>query len=436
MDPQTSWSFPPNGFRQPSAECPLRHRGVGMWPPVLAKFPSCLVPLCCCANFINAADRVIMPIAILGLAKEYKYGLYEQGWILSALPAGYISSQIVGSCAGAQCGGYVLLAFVVLMWSLSTLVTPMVAWSLQLLILTRVVLGIGEGLGLPTIYHLFAEDVPANIRSTAFSYLTAFGSIGQVVAVVICPHLHWSFPFYIFGGLGLVWCVAWVRYSRYLPPCLPDQSLYFVKAPNPFKQWRTFFCDMSMCSVYLAHFCMNWTSYVVMHWLPAYLHAVFRADPSALSLTCLPYIFNSLFGIVVGHFADSLVNDRRLTLLYVRKLCTTIGLVGPALCLMFFVTLYQFFSAILMVSLSMGLLAFNGAGHLSSHADMCRKYAGVSFAISNTIATLPGLVVGPLTADFVAQSSGRWGPVFVLAAAVNLVGAVVYFSHASTKPVI
>lgn len=85
----------------------------------------------------------------------------------------------------------------------------MLASSFYMLILTRIVLGLGEGLGmlanhftisllpylvtiimsrflgLPTIYHMFAEDVPAEQRSRAFGYLAAFGSIGQVVAAAV-----------------------------------------------------------------------------------------------------------------------------------------------------------------------------------------------------------------------------------------------------------
>lgn len=115
-----------------------------------------LVTLSSLANFVNAADRVIMPIAIVELAKIHRYNLHEQGWILSAFPAGYISSQIVGSCAGAQFGGRRLLLFVVFMWSLSTFLTPIVASSFHLLVLTRIVLGLGEGLG------KYCGDLPAH----------------------------------------------------------------------------------------------------------------------------------------------------------------------------------------------------------------------------------------------------------------------------------
>jgi hypothetical protein len=51
--------------------------------------------LCALANLINSADRVIMPVALAsGLAAEYEYTLVQQGWILSAFPAGYMSAQV------------------------------------------------------------------------------------------------------------------------------------------------------------------------------------------------------------------------------------------------------------------------------------------------------------------------------------------------------
>lgn len=51
-------------------------------------------------------------------------------------------------------------------------------------------------------------------------------------------------------------------------------------------------------------------------------------------------------------------------------------------------------------------------------------------------ATIPGILCGPLTAELVTQSHGRWFPVFVLAAAVNFVGAVIYGSQSSVSPVL
>ena len=84
----------------------------------------------------------------------------------------------------------------------------------------------------------------------------------------------------------------------------------------------------------------------------------------------------------------------------------------------------------------MAALACNAAGHLSNHADVCPRSAGVSFAVSNTLATLPGLVVGPFTALLVVESGGRWWPAFVLAALLNACAACAYMAYARVNAVI
>ena len=51
-------------------------------------------------------------------------------------------------------------------------------------------------------------------------------------------------------------------------------------------------------------------------------------------------------------------------------------------------------------------------------------------------ATIPGILCGPLTAELVTTSHGRWFPVFVLAAGVNFTGAVIYYSQSSAAQVL
>lgn len=102
----------------------------------------------------------------------------------------------------------------------------------------------------------------------------------------------------------------------------------------------------------------------------------------------------------------------------------------------------------------MGLCAFNSAGHLSNHADVAPDHAGATFALSNTLvsafvmqqwlnfkyrlpqATIPGILCGPLTAELVTASRGRWFPVFVLAAGINFTSAIIYQSQSSASPVL
>lgn len=58
-----------------------------------------IVVLCSIANFINAADRVIMPIAIIPMTSYFKWTMHWQGWILSSFALGYLSSQVIKNIA-------------------------------------------------------------------------------------------------------------------------------------------------------------------------------------------------------------------------------------------------------------------------------------------------------------------------------------------------
>jgi hypothetical protein len=55
---------------------------------------SSTIALCSIANFINAADRVIMPIAIIQMKDHFNWDLHGQGWVLSAFAVGYMSSMV------------------------------------------------------------------------------------------------------------------------------------------------------------------------------------------------------------------------------------------------------------------------------------------------------------------------------------------------------
>ncbi|KAL1426695.1 hypothetical protein MTO96_003295 [Rhipicephalus appendiculatus] len=354
------------------------------------------VALCCLANFVNAADRVLMPIAIVPMSAQYRWSLLWQGWILSAFAVGYITSQLVGSGAPSRYGGRTVMAGAVLLWSASTLVTPLVASSLPLLLLCRALLGLGEGLGLPCMFHVVGQAAPVpEERTRAVACVLAAGAAGQTAAA------------------------------------LEPTKVNTVSSPH----WLELISHWPLWAIYIAHFAMNWSSYTIMQWLPTYLARALYARPGHLSLAALPYICNSLCGLLTARAAE--LAGRQWSVLSVRRLATScLGLLGPGICLLAFSAAGSLPVALFFVSCAMGLLACNSAGNLANHADVAPTHAALTFSVSNTLATIPGILCGPLTAELVTQSHGRWFPVFVLAAAVNFVGAVVYGSQSSASQVL
>ena len=70
--------------------------------------------------------------------------------------------KVIGGSAAKKYGGKNILTLAVFMWSLSTFITPFFATSIYGLILLRVILGIGEGIG-KSLFDSFETNIPSNV---------------------------------------------------------------------------------------------------------------------------------------------------------------------------------------------------------------------------------------------------------------------------------
>jgi MFS family permease len=93
--------------------------------------------------------------------------------------------KIIGGSFAKKFGGKNVLTFAVFLWSLLTFLTPLFAYSVPTLIISRILLGIAEGVGLPAVVQIFSTCVLVDERSRAFGYLVGFGSVGQTVAAIV-----------------------------------------------------------------------------------------------------------------------------------------------------------------------------------------------------------------------------------------------------------
>ena len=127
------------------------------------------------AEVICYADRVAISLAIVVMQEELHYSDSVDGMILSAFFWGYAITQIPGGYLAGRHGGRPVLAAAVLVWSLSTLLTPLAASAggLQTLLAVRFVMGLGEGMSLPSIHQLSAETAPASCESRFITFVSS-----------------------------------------------------------------------------------------------------------------------------------------------------------------------------------------------------------------------------------------------------------------------
>jgi ACS family sodium-dependent inorganic phosphate cotransporter len=113
----------------------------------------------------------------------------------------------------------------------------------------------------------------------------------------------------------------------------------------------------------------------------------------------------------------------------------TIGSAAPALALVALVRTDDAVTAVILITIALGLGSFSFAGFASNHLDISPKHAGVIFGISNTAATIPGIVGVALTGWLVDQT-GSYASAFYVTSGVYTVGLVTWLMFSTGKRVL
>ena len=242
------------------------------------------------AVFICYIDRVNMSVAIIPMAEDLGWGMQMQGTILSSFFVGYLLLQIVGGRLADRFGGKLVLGVGVLAWSLFTILTPPAASiGLGLLLATRILMGMGEAVTFPSIYSLYAKWVPMTERSRAIGFTNSGIPFGTVFALIVTPYIvsiwGWQWAFYSFGLVGVVWWYFWHRMIRSAPTAQPPlgpspQPLITNEASSDPQSdeaigpvpWRAMLSSTAVWAIIVAHFCNNWSLYVLLSWLPTFVN--------------------------------------------------------------------------------------------------------------------------------------------------------------------
>ncbi len=408
-----------------------------------------VVAMCFFATFICYIDRVNISVAIIPMAEEHGWSASTKGIVLSSFFIGYMAAMIPTGWLANRIGGRLLMGVALALWSLFTVLTPLAAAiSLGALILTRILMGMGEAASFPAIYNLFARWLPASERTRAVAINFTGFALGTVFALSVSAGLiqrfGWESVFYAFGAAGLVFAAIWFwlvhRDPASHPTITPAERALLADCvtatshkDNPIP-WRQFLSHSAIWALVVNHFCSNWSLYLMLTWLPSYFRDAQNLSIANAGLFSIaPWIALFLVGNIVAWFAD-----RRIAagadIGRVRKVTQITGLLGSAS----FLLMAPFASNTMLALVSMcgalGMLGFCWSGMGSNHLDIAPRHADVLFSISNCAGTLPGIIGVALT-GFLLDWTGSYTPTFLLAAGVNIAGAIVWAIWSSGKPI-
>ena len=404
-----------------------------------------MVFLCFCAVFVCYIDRVNISIAIIPMAQEYGWDAGVQGIVLSCFYFGYMVTQLLGGYLADRFGGKLVLAVGVVWWSAFTILTPpAAAMGIGMLIATRVLMGMGEGVTFPSIYALYSKWVPTAERSRSMAFSNSGIPIGQVAALVVAPYIAiafgWEWIFYIFGGVGFIWYFFWYRTVAHDPaehPRLSEHERQEIAADMPPVSATASpvkLSDFARCrpvwAIVVAHFCNNWSLYVLLSWLPTFVNKGLGVDfANSGVVSMLPHLVSFVFLNVAGNVADRMVKSG-MPITRVRKTCQSIGFGGIALALFVVGEVNSAWLAITIMCIGNAVGAFVTGGFAVNHMDIAPNHAGKLMGITNTFATIPG-IIGVTVSGFILEATGSWALVFQVAGAVTVFGMVFYMLFAS-----
>ncbi|KAJ8767845.1 hypothetical protein K2173_020785 [Erythroxylum novogranatense] len=398
-------------------------------------------------------DKVNLSVAIIPMSHQFGWNASVAGLVQSSFFWGYALSQLPGGWLAKTFGGRKVLEMGVLTWSLATAIVPFLAGFMPGLILTRILVGIGEGVSPSAATDLIARSIPLEERSRAVAIVFGGLSFGSVTGLLLAPpliqNLGWESVFYIFGLLGIGWFLGFqflkdgqaFSTTESMPS---SQSVYeekpwtLVDLGGSLKEvpWKAFFQSRAVWAMIYAHFCGSWGHYTCLSWIPTYFSEELSLNlTEAAWVSILPPLASLFVTSIASQFADNLIANGVETTT-VRKICQTIAFLSPAVCM----TLSSVdlglppWEVVGILTTGLALSSFALSGLYCTHQDMSREYASVLLGITNTVGAVPGIIGVALT-GYLLDTTHSWSiSLFAPSIFFYLTGTMVWLAFASSKP--
>ncbi|MGA8186098.1 MAG: MFS transporter [Terriglobia bacterium] len=399
----------------------------GAWqaPAISSRRRWVLVILLFFAALINYLDRATISVALPRISGELLLGPTAKGVLLSAFFWSYALMQVPIGWLADRASLRWLYAGSFALWSLACGFTGF-AGSLGVLILLRIVLGIGESIFLPGSVKFISlafspeeRGLPTAIFDSGVRAGLAIGA--PLVAWLVSRH-GWRNMFFLVGFTALVWILPWILAfpSRLKPGAQeppPQAAAPVARKPLTFNR--------NLLGASLGFFCFGYYNYLLVTWLPDYLVEV-RHLPllKAGFLAAIPYIVWAVSEVAGGWVSDRLVRHGRNET-RVRKGMITVG----------FATGLMLIPAALVGNLtaSIVLLSAGSLVGLSSpnilvvfQACAPRDEVGMWMGFGNFIGNIGG-VLSPLLTGILISRTGSYTPGFALAPIILVAGLLAFW---------
>lgn len=330
------------------------------------------------------------------------------GWILGVFVLSYGIFEIPTGALGDRSGHGRVLTRIVLWWSVFTSLTGACINFPQLLI-TRFLFGIGEAGAYPNLSGVlkrwFAQSEAARAQGAIWAASRLGGALAPLTAVPLIQTIGWRATFWVFGGIGVVWVLAWRRYydDCYSPSSHPSNM-----------PWAVLLRNRQVWLIFAMYGCYAWGSWFFMAWFPTFLVRGAGFSEAEMGVfSSGPFLLGVAGNLVGGLASDRLV--KRLGLKTGRRLvaCSSLAISAALVLAMAFTRSKP--AIVVLASFGFGVMDLMLPTAWAVCMDIGQNYAGVVTGIMNSAGQLGGFLC-TVAVGYIVRAAGYNAALCVIAA--------------------
>lgn len=397
-------------------------------------------------SVITFLDRINITMASQDIMTELGLSESQWGWVLSVFTISYGLMQVPLGVWGDKRGYRLVLALIVLWWSLFTGLTGL-AWSFASLLVIRFMFGIGEAGSYPCMTGVVVKWYKQHETSTAQGYIWAAsrmgGALTPFIVLPVLTLLGWHWAFYILAALGVVWAAGWYLWYRNCPADvkgITEEELQSLPEPYTKEEekvaipWRKMMQNRQFWLILAMYFFYAWGSWFFFSWFPRFMEVGRGFDKSELTyVIAIPFVM-SMIGNIAGGYLSS-----KFSLKYGLKVGRRLLGVGGLAVSAVFMFLAAFIpgktEVFVFLSLAFGVIDLMLPSAWAICSDIGGRYSGAVSGAMNTAGNIGGFVCATAFGYLIEATGNYNAPLFVITAMLAI-AAVLFWSINPTKKLV
>ncbi|XP_071950024.1 sialin-like isoform X2 [Antedon mediterranea] len=405
-----------------------------------------IVFMCFLAVTLNYATRMTLSVAMLAMVPKgsmnltssnvsmtsdtskhltFDWSLETQQFILGSLYYGNTITPFFAGWLVGIFGGSPIILLGTLLMSLMMLLTPVAAEvGVWLLVITRIVDGMGQGFVYPATFNLITNWSKLNERNTFISISAS-------------------------GVVGILWCIGWcivgstdVNSNRWISTIERDSILFSqteeIKNASQYEvPWKKIAQSPVVWTLCFCTIGFNFGFIFLLTELPIFFETIlgFELKMTGLLSTIPHFVFfvAMLFG---GVLADALIFHKILTAISTRKLlaCCALGISPMFLVSIGYVANNETLAVVLMICV-FGMCPLYIPSVEASILDIAPNHSGLLIGIMSSASHVCGFIapaiVGILTRN--CNTIYQWRKMFWITAGVQVLGLVTFMIFGTSE---